>query len=199
MQIDSTEPFLKKQNYSYIERQNRIKSITNEISSIMIKGFIKKVYGILISQILLTFAICIFASYNKFFQYLLSFKTLLVLDVIIAIGMVVLLFLKMKWFMQVPLNYFLLLIFTLSMSWIVAREACQYSIKSLIISFSLTLITVVFITIYTLITERKVAFAITIIIISFFLLLIAFVLYLFLRLSILYLVCNVFCLIIFSI
>ena len=123
MQIDSTEPFLKKQNYSNIERQNRIKSITNEISSIMIKGFIKKVYGILISQILLTFAICIFASYNKFFQYLLSFKTLLVLDVIIAIGMVVLLFLKMKWFMQVPLNYFLLLIFTLSMSWIVSREA----------------------------------------------------------------------------
>ena len=201
MEEDTTEPFLKKKNDDKAERQKKIlkETITEEINNIMIKGFIKKVYGLLIFQILLTLGICIFAHYNKFFQYLLSFKTLLFLDVIIIIGMVILLLLKMNWFMKVPLNYFLLLIFTLAISWIVARESYEYHLKNLIISFSLTIITVVFITIYTLITKREVEFAKSILIVSSFLVLIAFVLYIFLKTSIFYLICNVFCLVIFSI
>ena len=165
----------------------------------MKKGFIIKIYGLLIFQVLITFAVCIFACYNKHFQYLLTFKTLLVLDWIILAGIIVLLFIKLNWFMKVPLNYFLLLTFTLAFSWNIAKQTYKYNIKNIIISFALTILTVAILSIYTFFTKRKVEYALPLIIISICLSLVAFVLFFIFRTSILFLIVNILCLVIFSI
>ena len=132
------------------------KALREEIENIMKKGFIRKIYGLLIFQILITFVICIFACYNKYFQYLLSFKTPLVLDWIILIGIIALLITKTKLFLKVPLNYFLLITFTFAFSWNIAKLTYKYNIKNIIISFALTIITVAILTIYTFFTKKKV-------------------------------------------
>ena len=65
---DATEPFLRVQDYGrpYKQRTRKIRntSLTEEIENTMKKGFIIKIYGLLIFQVLITFAVCIFACYN---------------------------------------------------------------------------------------------------------------------------------------
>jgi FtsH-binding integral membrane protein len=203
MYEDATEPFLKEGTYSRARGVNilkgkKSKSVSSEVETIMMNGFIRKVYGLLMVQMLIIFGVCIFANYNKTFQYLLSFRTLLVLDFIILIGIAILLMVDIKLFMKVPLNYFLLLLFTLSFSWIIARETYKCKLQNVIISFCLTILTVFILTIYTFFTKRKVKMAVWAILISFILIIVSIFLYIFLRIRILILFMNILCVVIFS-
>ncbi len=203
MYEDSTEPFLKEKEFSRAEVGNIItkkkyQSISSEIQAIMVKGFIRKVYGLLMVQLLIVFGICIFANYNKTFQYLLSFRTLLILDFIFLIGISILLMVKPIWFMKVPLNYFFLLVFTLCISWFVARETCKYSLQNVIVSFCLTILTVFVLTIYTFFSKRNIEMATCAYLISLILIFISILIYIFIRTRILILVINILCLVIFS-
>ena len=203
MYEDATEPFLKEGTYSRargvnIPKGKKSKSISSEVETIMMNGFIRKVYGLLMVQMLIIFGVCIFANFNKTFQYLLSFRTLLVLDFIILIGIAILLMVDIKLFMKVPLNYFLLLLFTLSISWLVARKTYQCNLKNVIVSFCLTLITVFILTIYTFFSKRRIELAVGAYLISMILIFISIFLYIFLRTRFLILFVNVLCLVLFS-
>ena len=203
MDEDATEPFLKEKELSKAEVGNiltkdQLDSIKSEVEAIMVKGFIRKVYGLLMVQMLIVLGVCIFANYNKTFQYLLSFRSLLILANIILIGIMLLLLIKMNWMMKVPLNYFLLLLFTLSFSWIIARETYKCKLQNVIISFCLTILTVFILTIYTFFTKRKVKMAVWAILISFILIIVSIFLFIFLRIRILILFMNILCVVIFS-
>ena len=203
MDEDATEPFLKEKELSKAEVGNiltkdQLDSIKSEVEAIMVKGFIRKVYGLLMVQMLIVLGVCIFANYNKTFQYLLSFRSLLILANIILIGIMLLLLIKMNWMMKVPLNYFLLLLFTLSFSWIIARETYKCKLQNVIVSFCFTILTVFILTIYTFFTERKVKMAVWAILISFILIIVSIFLYIFLRIRILILFMNILCVVIFS-
>ena len=204
MDEDTTEPFLKEKELSRTELGNiltkkQYQSISEEIKAIMVRGFIRKVYGLLLVQVLIIFGVCIFANYNKTFQYLLSFRTFLILDYIIIICIFILLVVKIKWFMKVPLNYFLLLVFTLSISWFIARETYKCNLQNVIVSFCLTILTVFILTIYTIFTKRKLELATCAYLISLILIFISIIIYIFVRTRILILFLNVLCLVIFSI
>ena len=87
MDEEIVEPFLKEDGNLEAQRRQKEKkiskrSIEKDVNLTMKKGFIRKVYGLLMVQFLITFSICVFAHYNKTFQYLLSFKTFAILDVI---------------------------------------------------------------------------------------------------------------------
>jgi FtsH-binding integral membrane protein len=203
MDEDATEPFLKEKELSKAEVGNiltkdQLDSIKSEVEAIMVKGFIRKVYGLLMVQMLIVLGVCIFANYNKTFQYLLSFRSLLILANIILIGIMLLLLIKMNWMMKVPLNYFLLLLFTLSFSWIIARETYKCKLQNVIISFCLTILTVFILTIYTFFSKRRIELAVGAYLISMTLIFISIFLYIFLRTRILILFVNVLCLVIFS-
>ena len=203
MDEDATEPFLKEKELSKAEVGNiltkdQLDSIKSEVEAIMVKGFIRKVYGLLMVQMLIVLGVCIFANYNKTFQYLLSFRSLLILANIILIGIMLLLLIKMNWMMKVPLNYFLLLLFTLSFSWIIARETYKCKLQNVIVSFCFTILTVFILTIYTFFTKRKVKMAVWAILISFILIIVSIFLYIFLRIRILILFMNILCVVIFS-
>ena len=203
MDEDATEPFLKEKELSKAEVGNiltkdQLDSIKSEVEAIMVKGFIRKVYGLLMVQMLIVLGVCIFANYNKTFQYLLSFRSLLILTNIILIGIMLLLLIKMNWMMKVPLNYFLLLLFTLSFSWIIARETYKCKLQNVIVSFCFTILTVFILTIYTFFTKRKVKMAVWAILISFILIIVSIFLYIFLRIRILILFMNILCVVIFS-
>lgn len=216
MDEEATEPFLhpdpnqeaylisnpernKKMNKKKDIIINIKRGINEEVKSIMMKGFIKKVYGLLMLLFSLTFGICIFAHYNKTFQYLLSFRTFIFLDLLIFLGLSIYLLAYPKTIYKVPLNYFILLAYVLIMSWPIASIAYQYSLKNLFVSYGLTITTLIIITIYCMYTERNYKLLTKIFLIAMILFLISLVIYIFVRTSILYLSVNALCLIILAI
>ena len=204
MDEEIVEPFLKEDGNLEAQRRQKKKKITKrsieeDVNLKMKKGFIRKVYGLLMVQFLITFSICVFAHYNKTFQYLLSFKTFAILDVIIIICLTIFLLIRADLMFKVPINYFLLLTYVLLESWLIARVAYIHSLKNLIISFGLTIITVVILTIYSIFEERNYKLLTKIYVISVSLLLLCIPIHIFVKTSILYLTVNTICLVILSI
>ena len=118
-------------------------------------GFIKKVYGILLFQALLTTLVVgsalfirDFANFimNNPFMYILCFITCLILQLTLICCKSV--------SRKVPINYILLIIFTLSESYLVASSTLIYEPFSVFICSLITVVLVFGITLYACFTKK---------------------------------------------
>ena len=131
-------PLLENENKDI--ESNIEQSITNKIR----KGFIWKVYSILLYQITLT-AIMVFLSMN-----VQSIKNFILTDYIIYYCVIIITFLCILLpicapdvYRKVPLNYGILTIFTLGIGYLVSMTVINTkSISNVIVAFALTFITV---------------------------------------------------------
>ena len=140
---DYNEPFL---NYKDDEQND---DLDKKIAKNIRRGFISKVYGIIIYQIILTSLVVYLAfSSESFKKLLLTSVFLYYLSFIISLVCVLLPICSPRIYQSVPINYIVLTIFTLSYSWMVALVTCQYTFNSVMVALFLTLITVVTLTIY---------------------------------------------------
>ena len=115
-------------------------------------GFIRKVYGILSCQLLFTSCFSLFAMSSD------SFKPIL-LNPVVLVGVLVCYFASIcalvccKMDKKVPVNYIMLSIFTLCVSWIVATATVRTDPKLVVEAAFLTSAVVVGITVYAVTTK----------------------------------------------
>jgi FtsH-binding integral membrane protein len=150
MEYDINEPFL-----NYKENEEGNDEIEKQIMEKIREGFITKVYGILIYQVVLTSIVVYFALVSSSFQeYLLSSPSMYYLCTLISLICLFLPLCSPKIYQSVPSNYIVLTIFTLSYSWIIATMTCLYTFRSVMVALFLTFVTVVTLTIYAWKTKK---------------------------------------------
>ena len=143
MENDINEPFIQYKDAEE-DQQDDI-----EIKQKIREGFISKVYGIIAFQIIITAIVVYFGLVNSSFQELLLKSTsLFLICLFISLFCVLLPICFTSIYQRVPINYIVLIIFTLSYSWIVAAATCRYTITSVMFSLFLTFITVLTLTVY---------------------------------------------------
>lgn len=145
--------------YNQIENSNNIYSpkeeeIKIEINTAIRLGFIRKVYGILSFQLLLTTISCIIAMISSSAKlFFVSHKGVLLLTcfLVLSISLIVSCFPNL--FRIVPLNYILLLIFTLAESYLVAC-LCAFSKPEIVfMAATMTFVMVFALTLYAINTQ----------------------------------------------
>lgn len=130
------------------------KSIEEQIKSDLREGFIAKVFGILAYQMVLLFLVVLLGFVSDTFRHLLLTSNALdVITFIISISCLVIPIIYPNLFRQVPTNYILLTIFTLSYSYLIAAYTVQFTPSSVLLAIFLTTITVVCISLYALYTK----------------------------------------------
>ena len=194
MENDINEPFL-----HYKEDENN-EDLENEIAKKIRGGFITKVYGILIFQIVLTSVIVYLGQISSSFQkLLLTSYSLYFISIIITLICLLLPICSPNIYQQVPMNYITLIIFTLGYSWIVAATTCLYSSSSVFTIMFLTFVTVVSLTIYAKKTEKDFTIMGGTLFVSFVLIIFSLFLLMFVNISILSLFTISLTLILFSV
>jgi hypothetical protein len=143
MESDSIqEPFL---NYQKDEELGEEEQIKKTIRG----GFISKVFGIVLFQLILTsMVVALGFMFPGLKNLMLTSNFLLYLNYLISLGCLIFPLFNPRIFREVPYNYILLIIFTLSYSWLVAAFTCQYSVRSVMIALFLTTIVVGSLTVY---------------------------------------------------
>ena len=125
-------------------------------------GFIRKVYGILSTQLLFTTGFCVMAcwsnifhtttGWSKGFETMLGNNTLLWVNLATSlISIIALVCFKLD--KRVPANYILLAVFTFSNSWIVGFCCTQYNPITVLEAACLTLSVTIAITVYAFTTS----------------------------------------------
>ncbi|CAG9316430.1 unnamed protein product [Blepharisma stoltei] len=119
-------------------------------------GFIRKVYGILSSQLLLTVIFCgIVMSNETLTEFVQNDIAVFVISIIVAIAlMLVLIFSKDK-ARKVPTNYILLIIFTLCESYMVSTAYTFYDAYTVIAAALMTLGVTLVLTVYAFLTKKE--------------------------------------------
>ena len=119
-------------------------------------GFIRKVYGILSVQLSITAGFCLAAMYVEWIQKLVMSPALIVCVVVLYIVSICAL-LCCGLDRKVPVNYALLLVFTVCVSWLVATACVRVGVKNRVIVFeaaALTAAVVIGLTIYAIRTKN---------------------------------------------
>ncbi|CDW79893.1 UNKNOWN [Stylonychia lemnae] len=112
-------------------------------------GFIRKVYGILCAQLLVTVGMCCIPVYNEPTRlWLDQNKGILAIPLVLMITALCFIVCWKKAARTVPWNYLLLLIFTLSMGYIVMFITSQYEPKSVLAAAAITFAVVFGLTLY---------------------------------------------------
>jgi len=138
MDNDINEPFL-----NYQDNENDT-DIDKEIAQKIKRGFIVKVYGILIYQIFITsFLVFLGLISSSFKKLLLGSDFLYIKSLIITFSFLFLPKCYPSIYQEVPMNYIALTIFTLGYSWLIALFTCSFSILSIILALFLMLVSVV--------------------------------------------------------
>lgn len=120
-------------------------------------GFIRKVYGILLFQVLITTIVVYYATYSKVLQaFMISSPGFIYLCVAGAIFTEIPIICCPSVARKVPLNYILLLIFTMCESYLVASTTIYYEPVSVLICAGLTLCIVLALTFYAITTKTDV-------------------------------------------
>lgn len=115
-------------------------------------GFIRKVYGILGAQLLLTTIVGAFCMYNEALKgFVQSSPSLLVFGCFASIGLIIALGIKRK---EAPMNMYLLTAFTLVEAYTVGTVVSFYDQIIVLQAFGLTMATVIALTVYTFQTKR---------------------------------------------
>ncbi len=112
------------------------------------KGFIKKVYGILLSQLLLTTLICATSFFPRGKAFFGNEGVFGISVLIIFISCMLICYGK-GISRQVPLNYFLLFSFTIGESFLVASVCAQFKAQSVILAAVISCCLVATLTVYT--------------------------------------------------
>ena len=147
------EPLIVEKDYEYENEQNLDSLINAKIR----KGFIIKVYSILLIQLLSTSVFIFFAYHStSFYKFVYESYLFFFLSIIILIACLVVVSCFSYILQKFPHNYIFLTIFTLTESYFIASFVCQYTGKSVLIALLLTLTTVVTLTTYAYFTKTDI-------------------------------------------
>ena len=149
MEDDVNEPFLHYKDNEAHEDDDI------EIAHNIRKGFIVKVYGIIIFQLIITSIVVFLAlKINSFKLFIINHFWLNYLSLFISLACVLCPICFQGIYKKVPTNYIILFVFTLSESWVVAYQTCLYTPRSVMIALIMTIITVLTLTIYAWTTKK---------------------------------------------
>ena len=190
-----TEPLI---DYKDKEFQNE-KEIESLINDQIRKGFIVKVYSILLIQLLITTLFVILALYFPSLKSFLNNSTLFyILALILIFSVLPVLICYPHLLKAVPYNYIFLFVFTLGESYLVAMFTCNYTPKSVIVALILTLSTVLSLTYYAWTCKSDFTIYGGVLSSLLCLLIVGSFILIFVRIPFLYLVTDIFSLMLFS-
>ena len=151
MYADPNEPLLKDEQDNEMNDFELEASIKEKIR----EGFIAKVYGIITYQLVITSIVIFFSIVSPWFQNLLlhSFG-LYITNIFLTFFLLLLPICSPQFYTNVPINYIILTIFTISYSCLIAMQVCLYSVSSIMVALFLTFVTVISLTIYAWKTEK---------------------------------------------
>ena len=137
--------------------QIKEETVKDEIDVNIRLGFIRKVYGILTFQLLITsfFTLCCMSS-ESIQKFLINQTGLFYLVIFVEIILCFIIIFVRGITRSVPLNYFLLLIFTLAESYIVGFICSLSNPKIVFMAACMTFAIVVFLTIYAMTTKTDI-------------------------------------------
>lgn len=137
------------------DKEDNFADIDQEIKYSMRKGFISKVFGIVGYQMIILFVFVFIAySFPSFRSLLLTSRFYFYLFLIISLLFLLIPIFKPDTFRKVPLNYFILTLFTLSYSWCIAAIVVGYTKQSVLYALFLTAITVFSLACYAITTKK---------------------------------------------
>ena len=144
---DAQEPFL--------HHKDEEMNIDIEIQSKIREGFIYKVFGIVLYQILILFLLVFLGyTFQAFHDFLLTSKTMLILTFFITLTCLFLPIFNPNIYRTVPTNYIVLTLFSLSFGWWIAACVMLYTKTSVLFVLCLTTITVASLTCYAMYTRK---------------------------------------------
>lgn len=152
---DVAQPFLSTDEYNK-DQQKISEDLDIAINRKIRNGFIVKVYGILLFQLLITFLVVLLGFVVPAFRAFLLKNITLIFYLTLACLIVILITLSccLQSYRVFPTNYILLIFFTVSLSFNVATICCFYTPKTVLFTFLLTVITVIALTIYAWFSEK---------------------------------------------
>ena len=140
----------KDDSYEYMDEDNTEQQIKTNIRL----GFIRKVYGIILFQLLITTIVIYFSIYSQVFaQFMVSSVGFFYLCVAGVFCTEIPIICCPSVARNVPLNYILLLIFTLCESYLVAYTTLFYEPLSVLMCAGITLAIVIGLTLYAIFTK----------------------------------------------
>jgi len=194
MEDNLQEPFLN------AKEDEEMGDVNEKIAQSIRNGFIVKVFGVIIYQIILT-AIVIYLGFviPAFRAYLLYSPSLYFINVIITFTCILLPLCCRNIYNKVPINYIILTIFTLSLSWVIGGEVCTYTPTSVLGVLFLTFVVVTTLIIYAWTSKKDFTMLGGILSTSLILLIFSSLFYFFFPIPLLYIVIVYGSLILFSI
>lgn len=131
-------------------------SVERDIQASIREGFIAKVFGIVAFQMVLLFIMVFMGFSNKtFHDWLLTSKLMYILTFIIFMVCLISPIISPALYRKVPLNYILLIVFTISYSWWIAGYTILYTKASVLVALFLTVVMVLCLTIYAFYTKKN--------------------------------------------
>jgi len=144
---DAQEPFLHPKD----EEMN----LDHEIQSKIREGFIYKVFGIVLYQILILFLLVFLGyTFKTFHDFLLTSKAMLIITFIIFFTCLLAPIFHPNLYRTVPTNYIILTLFSLSFGWWIAAFTIQYTKTSVLFVLCLTIVTVASLTCFAMYTKK---------------------------------------------
>ena len=165
VKIEDLEKLEESQNNNNSNSENPIATNSNKTldEETLIKfslraGFIRKVYGILSLQLLITFGSVLLCQNKKLNDIIIHNKTLSIIIGILAFIIFIKYLIIISFYEEnskkVPFNYYLLFIITFCISIICSVISSFYSYKTVLSAIILTLIITIVITLYTFFTTK---------------------------------------------
>ena len=137
-----------------IELMNEDKEEDYQIEKQLRKGFIRKVYGTIFFQLLITTAVVYYVMNNEsIMNYMFQNTNLIFLPLILSIGIMLILVCTQA-SQQVPLNYILLIAFTLLEAFMVSFTTIYFDPISVLACAGMTMIIVFGLSMYACFTKR---------------------------------------------
>lgn len=141
------------------ELQENIKYDEKQITTIMRLGFIRKVYGILAAQLIITILLSCLAFVPSVQQFLLDYFWTVYISIAFTLIIVIMLACFPKLTREVPINYILLLIFTVLESHYIMFAIAHVNDKFIVLSAALiTFALVAALTLYACLTKTDFTF-----------------------------------------
>ena len=183
-----------------IEEQNKQEKKEEEnIRNMIRKGFIAKVYGLLLIQLSLTFGFIVLSIEIKYLTFfLLNHFGLYIIITIIPFIILIAAVINPQIMRKVPINYILLFIFSFSIGYSNALFVLQFKKVNIYLSMLLTLIVVLSLTIYAYKTKEDFTLMGGILFVFLILICFASIINIFLRIKILDLMIDIFSVFLFS-
>ena len=147
-------------NNIQVDVQNSNELSKNSIEETIRIGFIRKVYGIITLQLIITFFCCLLTFFNSVSEFMKKNTYLIFLCLVIQIALIIIMgcsgiYSSKNLFKIFPYNYIFLFLFTLSMGYIVATT-CAVVDKMIVLSAIAMTFGITFaLTLYAIKTETK--------------------------------------------